>query len=70
MVSPVHNEETSAEDQLNDADVSTIDGIITAMYECIIDWTDTDGKDHHLEEVSVQTWKNGKIVLERFYYHA
>lgn len=42
----------------------------TAMYECIMDWTDTQGKDHHLEEVAVQTWKNGKIVLERFYYDA
>src|SRR4051794_27151898 len=27
----------------------------TAMYECIMDWTDAEGKDHHLEEVAVQT---------------
>ncbi len=42
----------------------------TAMYESSIEWTDSDGKDRHMEQVAVQTWKNGKIVHERFYYHA
>ncbi len=42
----------------------------TAIYETIMDWVDTQGKDHHVEQVSVQTWKNGKIVHERFYYSA
>ena len=42
----------------------------TAMYENIMDWVGTDGKDHHVEQVSVQTWKNGKIIHERFYYSA
>ncbi len=42
----------------------------TAMYECILDWTDTQGKDHHIEQVAVQTWKHGKIIHERFYYDA
>lgn len=40
----------------------------TAMYENIMDWTGKDGKDYHVEQVSVQTWKNGKIIHERFYY--
>lgn len=39
----------------------------TAMYENIIDWTGTDGREHHLEQVAVQTWKNGKIIHERVY---
>lgn len=42
----------------------------TAMYENILDWVDQQGKTHHVEQVSVQTWKNGKIIHERFYYHA
>lgn len=42
----------------------------TGIYECIMDWTGTDGKEHHIEEVAVQTWKNSKIVHERFYYNA
>lgn len=42
----------------------------TAMYECSLEWTDTHGKDHRMEEVAVQTWKNGKIIHERFYYSA
>jgi hypothetical protein len=45
-------------------------GSNTAMYENIMDWTDKEGHDHHLEQVAVQTWKNGKIIHERFYFHA
>jgi len=40
----------------------------TAMYENVMDWVGQDGKDYHLEQVSVQTWKNGKIIYERFYH--
>lgn len=39
-----------------------------AFYENIMDWTTTGGQDMHVEQVAVQTWKNGKIVHERFYY--
>lgn len=42
----------------------------TAIYENYMDWIDIDGKEHHVEQVAVQTWKNGKIIHERFYYHA
>lgn len=47
-----------------------VSGPNTAMYECSIEWIDTEGKDHRMEQVAVQTWKNGKIVHERFYYSA
>ena len=47
-----------------------VSGPNTAMYECIMDWTDAQGNDHHMEEVAVQTWKQGKIIHERFYYYA
>lgn len=39
-----------------------------AFYENVMDWIGADGKPYHVEQVSVQTWKNGKIVSERFYY--
>ena len=45
-------------------------GTNTAIYENIMDWIGQDGKEYHMEQVSVQTWKNGKIVHERFYYNA
>jgi ketosteroid isomerase-like protein len=41
-----------------------------AFYENVMDWIGTDGKPYHVEQVAVQTWKNGKIVRERFYYNA
>lgn len=40
----------------------------TAFYENVMDWVGQDGTEYHLEQVSVQTWKDGKIVHERFYY--
>lgn len=39
-----------------------------AFYENVMDWVGVDGKDYHVEQVSVQTWRDGKIVHERFYY--
>lgn len=39
-----------------------------AFYENVMDWLGKDGQEYHLEQVAVQTWKDGKIVLERFYY--
>ena len=39
-----------------------------AMYENVMDWVDVNGQEIHVEQVSVQDWKDGKIVRERFYY--
>jgi ketosteroid isomerase-like protein len=39
-----------------------------AFYENIVDFVGVDGVEYHFEQVSVQTWKDGKIVHERFYY--
>ena len=38
------------------------------FYEATTDFLTTTGQYMHLEQVSVATWKNGKIVHERFYY--
>lgn len=32
------------------------------------DFINTAGKTVHYDQVAVQTWKNGKIVHEKFYY--
>ena len=39
-----------------------------SVYENIMDWTDVDDNDIHIEQVAVQKWQGGKIVHERFYY--
>lgn len=39
-----------------------------SFYENVMDWIDVDGNDVHIEQVVVATWKDGKIVHERFYY--
>jgi ketosteroid isomerase-like protein len=39
-----------------------------ACYENVMDWISQDGQEVHVEQVSVQRWRNGKIVHERFYY--
>lgn len=46
--------------------VAVGDGV--AIYENIMDWTDTEDNDIHVEQVVVQQWQGGKIVHERFYY--
>ncbi|MFN3167545.1 MAG: nuclear transport factor 2 family protein [Phycisphaeraceae bacterium] len=46
--------------------VAVGDGV--SVYENVMDWTDIEGNDVHVEQVAVQTWKDGKIVHERFYY--
>lgn len=40
----------------------------SAFYENTMDWVGVDGNTYHIEQVSVQEWKDGKIVYERFYY--
>ena len=42
------------------------DGV--SIYENVMDWTDVNDNDIHVEQVAVQQWKDGKIVHERFYY--
>lgn len=39
-----------------------------ALVENNLDFINTQGQPVHMEQVSVQTWRNGKIVHERFYY--
>jgi ketosteroid isomerase-like protein len=44
-----------------------VEGDVSFM-ESTIDFTGQDGSEVHMEQVSVATWKDGKIVHERFYY--
>ena len=46
--------------------VAVGDGV--SLYENVMDWTDVNDNDIHVEQVAVQKWKDGKIVHERFYY--
>lgn len=39
-----------------------------SFYENVMEWVDVDGNEIRVEQVSVATWKDGKIVHERFYY--
>jgi hypothetical protein len=39
-----------------------------SIYETVMDWVDVEGNEIHAEQVAVATWKDGKIVHERFYY--
>lgn len=39
-----------------------------AFIEYAFDFVNTDNKPVRYEQVSVQRWKDGKIVSERFYY--
>ena len=39
-----------------------------AFLEYVVRFRAVDGRPMRLEEVAVQTWENGLIVMERFYY--
>lgn len=39
-----------------------------AAIEWVLDITAPNGAHIHVEELALQTWKDGKIVHERFYY--
>lgn len=41
-----------------------------SIVESAMEFVNTEGKHIKLEQVSVQRWKDGKIVHERFYYNA
>jgi ketosteroid isomerase-like protein len=40
----------------------------SAMNEWVIEMEGEDGKTIKMSEVSVQKWKDGKIISEKFYY--
>lgn len=40
----------------------------TVFVESTIDFIGTNDEPVHMEQVSVQRWRDGKIVHERFYY--
>jgi ketosteroid isomerase-like protein len=39
-----------------------------SMVEMHLDATTKDGYSIHLEEVGLQTWKDGRIIYERYFY--
>ena len=39
-----------------------------AVINWVFDFTDADGKQFHMDQIAVQTWRNGKLVHERFIY--
>ena len=42
----------------------------TALVESTMDFVNHEDQHVHMAQVSVQHWKDGKIVHERFYYNA
>lgn len=46
---------------------SAVDGD-TSFCEQFFDATLQDGKRIKMEEIAVRTWKDGKVIKERFYY--
>lgn len=41
-----------------------------AFVESAMDFINQQDQDVHMEQISVQRWKDGKITHERFYYNA
>jgi ketosteroid isomerase-like protein len=39
-----------------------------SLSEQVMDWTTTDGREMHVEQIAVARWRGGRIVHERFYY--
>jgi ketosteroid isomerase-like protein len=39
-----------------------------AAINWIFDYTTADGKQYRMDEIAVQTWRDGKIVHERYIY--
>jgi ketosteroid isomerase-like protein len=44
------------------------EGENVSFYQNVMDWVDVNDQEIHVEQVSVATWRDGKIVHERFYY--
>ena len=51
-------------------DAMVTDGENTTMVENWMDVTFKDGTRRKLEQIARQTWQDGKIINERFYYNA
>jgi ketosteroid isomerase-like protein len=51
-----------------DVKATAIDGNVS-LSEQQMQWTTTEGKVMHVEQIAVARWENGKIVHERFYYN-
>ena len=45
------------------------EGENVSLYENVMDWTDVEGNEVHVEQVAVAEWRDGKIIHERFYYN-
>ncbi len=39
-----------------------------AVISWLLEFTGADGQQYRLDQVAHQTWKDGKIIRERFYY--
>lgn len=52
--------------QINAIGIDDEKGKTLVQYE--FDFTNTAGQEVHYDQVTVQTWRNGRIVHERFYY--
>ena len=39
-----------------------------AVINWVFDYTTADGKQYRMDEIAVQTWRDGKIVHERYIY--
>ena len=39
-----------------------------AAVNWVFDYTTADGKQYRMDEIAIQTWRNGKIVHERYIY--
>ncbi len=39
-----------------------------AVINWVFDFTAADGKQFHMDQIAIQTWRHGKIVHERFVY--
>ena len=40
----------------------------TTFYQAVMEYTQTDGQEVRVDQCVVDTWRNGKIVSERFYH--
>jgi ketosteroid isomerase-like protein len=40
----------------------------TVFYQAVMEYTQTDGKEVRVDQCVVDTWRDGKIVSERFYH--
>ena len=39
-----------------------------AVLNWVFDYTTGDGQQYHMDEIAIQTWRDGKVVHERYVY--